>query len=313
MKANKSKLKKTENKTTRSQKEMSKKTGSPPVYVKNTQCAIETDKILQPKSDKTVNKVTSFDKEKVDKPTPATKTNTKPSKSVKRKSAHKYTPILSPPPQKRKISPLLSTIGLSLISTNPTINSSDQLPVICENIPVDESSVSFNTNDCPNIPTTVLPPKYNHATPVDNIEKMQAQQQDDSRVKMSSCDNLKQEKNRALLADASVNSHSTCLDMSHRSEDKKSCYNVLISPRLNHESQKLECLPATENLQDKIAPTSISKTDIYPVTDIQQEHGQILMSQAAHRSLLIHSKDKENLISTRPGLCRSHSPLASIV
>ena len=293
---------------------MSKKTGCPPVYVKNTQCAIETVKILQPKSDKTVNKVTSFDKEKVDKPTPATKTNTKPSKSVKRNSAHKYTPILSPPLQKKKISPLLSTIGLSLISTDPTINSSDQLPVICDNIPVDESSVSVNTNDCPNIPTSELPSKYNPATPADNIEKMQAQQQDDLRVKMSSCDNLRLERDRAVLADAALNSHSIWLDMSHSlSENSQSCYNVLRSPPLIHESQIQKYLPATENLQDKIAPTPISKTDIYPVTDIQQEHGQVLMSQAAHRSLLIHNQYKENLINTRPGLCRSHSPLADIV
>ena len=283
---------------------MSKKTGSPPVYVKNTQCAIETDKILQPKSDKTVNKVTSFDKEKVDKPTPATKTNTKPSKSLKRKSAHKYTPILSPPPPlKKKISPLLSTIGLSLSSANPTINSSDQLPVTCDNTLLDVSSVSVNFNDCPNIPTTELPPQYNPATPANNIEKMQAQQQDDLRVKMSSCDNLKQEKDRAVLANAAVNSHSTCLDTSHRSENLQSCDSILSSPRHNHESEMLERLPATENLQDKIAPTSISKTDIYPVTDIQQEHGQVLMSQAAPGSLLIHSKDKENLISARPGMC----------
>ena len=282
---------------------MSKKTGSPPVYVKNTQCAIETDKILQPKSDKTVNKVTSFDKEKVDKPTPATKTNTKPSKSLKRKSAHKYTPILSPPPPQKKISPLLSTIGLSRISTNPTINSSDQLPVICDNIPVDESSVSVNTNDCPNIPTSELPAKYNPATPADNIEKMQAQQQGGLQVKMSSCDNLRQEKDRAVLADAAVNSHSTCLDMSHRSENSQSCDNILSSPQLIHESQIQKRLPATLNLQDKIAPTSISKTDIYPVTDIQQEHDQVLMSQAAPASLLIRSKDKENLISARLGMC----------
>ena len=280
---------------------MSKNTGSTPVHVKNTQySAIETDKTLQPKSDKTVNKMTSFDKEKVDKQTPATKTNTKPSKSLKRKSAHKYTPILSPPPQK-KISPLLSTIGLSLISTDPTINSSDQLPVICDNTLIDVSSVSVNTSDCPNIPTSELPLKYNPATPADNIEEMQAQQQSGLHVRMSSCDNLRQEKDRALLADAAANSHSICLDMSHRSENTKRCYNVLISPQLNHESQIQKYLPATENLQDKTAP--ISKSNIYPVTNIQQEHDQILMSQAAHSSLQIHSKDKENLINARPGMC----------
>ena len=278
---------------------MSKKTGSPPVYVKNTQCAIETDKILQPKSDKTVNKITSFDKEKVDKQTPATKTNTKPSKSLKRKSAHKYTPILSPPPpQKKKISPLLSTIGWSLISTDPTINSSDQLPVICDNTLLDVSSVSVNTNDCPNIPTTELPPKYNPATPADNIEKMQAWQQGGLQVKISSCDNLRQERDRAVLADAAANSHSICLDMSHSlSENSQSCDNVLSSPQLQ------KYLPATENLQDKIPLTSISKTNINPATDIQLEHDQVLMSQAAHRSLLIHSKDKENLISAHLGMC----------